>query len=84
MENANVKVPEFEEIETTTEVEEASESSNTGSLLAGIVGGFLAYAMIGGAKKLKTFIIEKRNQKNAEIVDAAETVVEDSDSQPES
>lgn len=59
MEDMNVRANEVEEIETTTEVEETSDSSNAGALLAGIVGGFIAYAFIEGAKKLRVIAVEK-------------------------
>lgn len=59
MEDMNVRANEVEEIETTTEVEETSDSSNAGALLAGIVGGFIAYAFIEGAKKLRVIAMEK-------------------------
>ena len=45
------KMNEIEEIEAT-EVDETQDSSNAGALLAGVIGGFIAYAVIGGAKKL--------------------------------
>ena len=50
MEEMNAKVMENEELEDITEVEEAEESGSAGALVAGVVGGFLAYAMIGGAQ----------------------------------
>jgi len=84
MENENVQLNEFDETEGIDEVEEADERSNAGALAAGIVGGVLAFAMIGGAKKLKTFIgrklTERRQAQEAEIVDA-EVVVEDAEEQ---
>lgn len=84
MENMNAKVIENEEIEEVTEVEEASDSGNAGALVAGIVGGFLAYAVIGGTKKLRGFVETKwaahkaAERTKADVVDAEFTEVEDS------
>ena len=52
------RMSEIEEIEAT-EVDETQDSSNAGALLAGVIGGFIAYAVIGGAKKLRVIIEEK-------------------------
>ena len=49
------RMNEIEEIEAT-EVDETQDSSNAGALLAGVIGGFIAYAVIGGAKKLRVII----------------------------
>jgi len=77
MENEDLRLNEVEEDE---DIDEAAERSNAGALAAGIVGGVLAFAMIGGAKKLKTFIggkiTERRQAHEAKIVDA-EVVVDD-------
>ncbi len=54
----NVRANEVEEIEPETEVVETSDS-NAGALLAGFVGGIIAYAAISGAKKLRAIIEEK-------------------------
>ena len=59
MDDMNVRANEVEEIETGTEIEEVEGSSNAGALLMGIVGGFIAYAIIGGAKKLWAVAEEK-------------------------
>lgn len=64
MEDKNVRANEVEEIETSTEIEEVEDSSNAGALLMGIVGGFIAYAIIGGAKKLWAVAEEKYVAKN--------------------
>ena len=56
MEDMNARVMENEELDEVTEVDEAVESGNAGALVAGVVGGFLAYAMIGGVKKLWGFV----------------------------
>lgn len=71
------RMNEVEEIETITEVEETEDSSNAGALLAGVIGGFIAYAVIGGAKKLRVIVEEKiaakkltDANKNAVVVDA--------------
>lgn len=77
MEENTAKVNEIEEYGPETEVIEDSESSSGGAFVAGIVGGFLAYAVIGGAKKLAAFAQTKwaeRKQKEAEKIAArAET-----------
>jgi len=52
MEEMNTRVMENEVMDESVEVDEAVDSGNAGALVAGIVGGFLAYAVIGGAKKL--------------------------------
>lgn len=78
MEQNTVKTNEIEEYEQPEiEVEEApEESSGSGAIVAGIVGGFLAYAVIGGVKKLAAFTQTKwaeRKQKEAAkkaVVDA--------------
>ena len=77
MEDMNARVMENEELDEVTEVDEAVESGNAGALVAGVVGGFLAYAMIGGVKKLWGFV----GTKLAEVVDAeyTEVAAEDSD-----
>lgn len=71
------RMNEVEEIETITEVEETEDNSNAGALLAGVIGGFIAYAVIGGAKKLRVIVEEKiaakklaDANKNAVVVDA--------------
>lgn len=70
------RMNEVEEIETMTEVEEVENSSNAGALLAGVIGGFIAYAAIGGAKKLRVIAEEKiaakklaKAAKNEAVVD---------------
>lgn len=45
--------------------------SNAGALLAGVIGGFIAYAVIGGAKKLRVIIEEKVAAKK--LAEAAKT-----------
>ena len=78
MEDMTARVNDIEEIETTTEVEENVESSNSGALVAGIVGGFVAYAMIGGAKKLWGFIAPKlAERKQAKLANAAAVEITD-------
>ena len=47
MEEMNARVMENEVMDETVEVDEAVDSGNAGALVAGIVGGFLAYAVIG-------------------------------------
>lgn len=87
MEENTVRVNEIEELEPETEVDEATESSNGGAFIAGIVGGFLAYAAIGGAKKLATFVQLKwaeRKQKAAKKAMEDGEVIEVGDAQYDS
>lgn len=82
MEENTVRVDEIEETEPDVEIEEAPESSGSGAFVAGIVGGFLAYAVIGGAKKLAVFAQTKwaeRKQKNeaTTVIDAEYAEVPD-------
>ena len=78
MEENTVKTNEIEEYEQPeVEVEEApEESSGSGAIVAGIVGGFLAYAVIGGGKKLaaiaQTKWAERKQREAAEktVIDA--------------
>lgn len=71
MEENTAKVNEIEEYQQPeVEVEEAPEESG-GAFVAGVVGGFLAYATIGGVKKLAAFARAKwaeRKQKDTETV----------------
>lgn len=67
MEENTMRVNEIEEIEPDVEDEEVSEGSGSGAFVAGIIGGFLAYAVIGGAKKLAAFAqtkLAERKRKN--------------------
>jgi len=87
MEENTARVNEIEEFEPETEIDEAVESSSGGAFVAGIVGGFLAYAIIGGAKKLAVFAQTKwaaRKQKEAEKIKAKAETVEAGDAQDES
>ena len=74
MEENTVRTNEIEEYEQPEiEVEEApEESSGSGAFVAGIVGGFLAYAAIGGVKKLVAFAqtkwAERKQKEQAKIV----------------
>lgn len=87
MEENIVRVNEIEEIEPDVEIEEAYESSSNGALVAGIVGGFLAYAAIGGIKKLTVFAqtkwAKRKQKKEAKTVIDAE-YAEVSDEQDDS
>lgn len=86
MEENTAKVNEIEEYEPETEVIEDSESSSGGAFVAGIVGGFLAYAMVGGVKKLVAFAQTKwveRKQKEAEKIAAKAETPEPEDKQDE-
>jgi len=79
MGNENMQLNEIEEVEDIEEAEEAAERSNAGALAAGIAGGFLAFAMIGGAKKLKGFIgrkITERRQARENQADEAKDDIE--------
>lgn len=65
------RMNEIEEIEAT-EVDETQDSSNADVLLAGgVIGGFIAYAVIDGAKKLRVIIEEKVAAKK--LAEAAKT-----------
>lgn len=85
MEENTVRTNEIEEYEQPeVEVEEApEESSGSGAIVAGIVGGFLAYAVIGGVKKLAAIAQTKwaeRKQREAAkktVVDAEYTEIPD-------
>ena len=84
MEENTVRVNEIEEFEPETEVDEAVESSNGGAFVAGIVGGFVAYAMIGGAKKAIAFVqmkLAERKQKAGEPIVVEAEVVETEEEQ---
>ena len=64
MEDNTAKIIDLEGIENQNTVdEEASDSGNGGSVLAGIVGGFIAYVVIDGGKKLWQFFTSKRAEK---------------------
>lgn len=67
------RINEIEEIENT-EVDEATNGFESGAMLAGAIGGFLAYAAISGAKKLKVIIEEKLAAKK--LAKADKTVIE--------
>lgn len=87
MEESTAKVNEIEEYEPETEVIEDSESSSGGAFVAGIVGGFLAYAMVGGVKKLAAFAQTKwaeRKQKETEKIAAKAETPEPEDTQDDS
>ena len=84
MEENTVRTNEIEEYEQPeVEVEEAlEESSGSGAFVAGIVGGFLAYAAIGGVKKLVAFAQTKwadRKQKETKktVIEADYEVIKD-------
>lgn len=74
MEENTARVDEIEEVEPEDEIEEVPESSGSGAFVAGIVGGFLAYAVIGGAKKLIAFAQTKLAGRKRK--EGAETVVD--------
>lgn len=84
MEENTVRNNEIEEYEQPEiEVgEELEESSGTGAFVAGIVGGFLAYAAIGGVKKLAAFAQtkwaeRKQKEQTKTVIDADYTEVQD-------
>lgn len=59
-----LEVIEPEEFSSDVKSEEAAPVSNTsGGIMAGILGGFLAYVVIDGAKKVWKFISAKIDQK---------------------
>lgn len=71
MEENTARIEEFEPVELipAEEEPEASEDSSAGAFVAGIAGGVLAYALIGGAKKLATIVkakLDARKQKKAD------------------
>lgn len=59
MDENNVRANEVDENEIDTEVMEASDSSNASALLMGFIGGCIAYAFIGGVKKLRVIAEER-------------------------
>ena len=70
--------------ENTVRVNEIEEFEPGGAFVAGIVGGFLAYAMIGGAKKAIAFVqtkLAERKQKAAEPIVVEAEVVETEEEQ---
>ncbi len=84
MEENTVRTNEIEEYEQPEiEVEEApEESSGSGAFVAGIVGGFLAYAAIGGVKKLVAFAQtkwadRKQKEQTKTVIEADYTEVPD-------
>ena len=84
MEENTVKTNEIEEYEQPEiEVEEApEESSGSGAFVAGIVGGFLAYAAIGGVKKLVAFAQtkwaeRKQKEQSKTVIDADYTEIQE-------
>lgn len=77
------EIEEIEEIEAT-EVDETQDSSNAGALLAGVIGGFIAHAVIGGAKKLRVIIEEKvAAKKLAEAAKTDKTEIDSADEDSE-
>ena len=84
MEENTVRTNEIEEYEQPeVEIEETlEENSGSGAFVAGIVGGFLAYAAIGGVKKLVAFAqtkwAERKLKENTKtVIDADYTTVPD-------
>lgn len=59
MEENTARMDEIQEIEPVEEAIEAPENSSAGAFIAGIVGGFAAYVVINGAKKLWAFASNK-------------------------
>lgn len=78
MEENTVSVNEIEEtqpdVDMEVDMEEASESSGSGAFVAGVVGGFLAYAFISGAKKFVSWAYTKVTNKSQKK--AAATMVD--------
>lgn len=82
MEENATNMTEVEEIETVDEDDEVTENSNGGAFVAGIVGGFLAYALVSGAKKLAAFICTKLEARRNNVPnDVVEVEVIDTDEQ---
>lgn len=82
MDENTVRVDEIEENDQDEiEVEEVSEGTSAGgAFIAGMVGGFLAYAVIGGVKKAATFtrkkLTERKLKRNTTVINIEETEVE--------
>lgn len=82
MDENTVRVDEIEECDQNEiEVDEIPEGTSAGgAFIAGIVGGFLAYATIGGAKKLVTFAqmkwTERKLKRKTTVINADYTAVE--------
>lgn len=75
MEDNTVRVDEIEEYEQPkVEIEESTESSSGEAFAAGIAGGFLAYTVIWGLKKLATFVMMKMAEPKSK--DSGKTVVD--------
>lgn len=73
----NTVMNEIEEIQTVDEVATApEESSNSGAFVAGIVGGFLAYAFVSGAKKLAGIVGAKLEERRLKKQAATATIVD--------
>ena len=84
MEENTVRTNEIEEYEQPEiEVEEApEESSGSGAFVAGIVGGLLAFAAIGGVKKLVAFAQtkwaeRKQKEQSKTVIDADYTEIQE-------
>lgn len=79
MEDNTARINEIEEYENPEiEAEESlEENSGSGAIVAGIVGGFLAYAVIGGAKKLAAFAQTKWAERKQKEEAKKTVVVED-------
>ena len=85
------EIEEYEQPEIEVEVEEAfEEDPGSGAIVAGIVGGLLAFAAIGGVKKLAAFAQakwaeRKQKEQSKTVIDAActGTQVEREDSEKE-
>lgn len=84
MENT-VKFNEIEEVENIEQdvVNTPEESNNNAALVAGMIGGLLAYAIVSGGKKLVKFVGTKVAEHKAKkglkngVVDANYTEVAD-------
>ena len=82
MEENTVRNNEIEEyVQPEIEVEEELEESS-GAFVAGIVGGFLSYAAIGGVKKLAAFAQtkwaeRKQKEQTRTVIDADYAEVQD-------
>ena len=73
----NTVMNEIEEIQNVDEVAAAQEeSSNSGAFVAGVIGGFLAYAFVSGAKKLAGIVGTKLEERKLKKQAATATIVE--------
>lgn len=77
MEENTVKTNEFDERESEDTVSEETEGASGGYFVTGVVGGFLAYAVVSVVKKLGTFVktklVERKLKKEAKKDDSGKS-----------